>query len=251
MATPIKNAAEIEKMRVSGKILAQTLKLICEAAKPGVSTKELDLMAEEFIISQKGKPAFKGFHGYPATICTGLNEVIVHGIPKESEILKDGDLLTLDCGVSFNGYCTDSARTISIGEPNKKHERMIKTGERALEAATDIIKPGTPVGEIGKIIEQIVEKEGYKIIHDLTGHGIGKELHESPTILNYWEGKNGPRLESGMTIAVEPIFSESTHDLKTLQDGWSIVTADGSLSVQIENTILVTENGAEVLTKWQ
>lgn len=248
MIIPKKTEEEINIMREGGKILAEVLEKIVTNAKEGMSTYELDQLAENLIIQKGCKPAFKGYHGFPATLCTCLNNKIVHGIPKKNEILKNGDLLTIDCGIIHKKMYTDAARSLGIGKISKEKEKLIKTAYEALKNAIAIIRPGIHLGEIGKTIEKTVNKAGFHIIHDLTGHGIGYELHEEPVILNYWKGKPGPVLEIGMTLAIEPIFAVSTSQMKTLNDNWTVVTADGSAAVQAENTILITQNGAEILT---
>ncbi|MDX9970651.1 MAG: type I methionyl aminopeptidase [Candidatus Gracilibacteria bacterium] len=248
MKPGIRTPKEIESMRKGGQILAETLDFVCSMAKPGVSTFELDKMAEEFIRSRKAKPAFKGFHGFPATLCTCVNNVIVHGIPRQNEILKEGDLLKIDCGVIYDNLYTDSARAIAIGKISDEKKRLIDTAKLALKRAISIVKAGTKTSKIGKIIEDTVEKEGFKIIYDLTGHGVGKTLHEPPVVFNYYNKKEDATLKAGMTIAIEPIFSVSTHKMQTERDKWTITTVDGSDSVQVEHTILVKENGAEILT---
>jgi methionyl aminopeptidase len=249
MAIPIKSEQEIQIMRKSGEILGKTLAAVCERAKPGVSTKELDLFAEEFIRSHDGAtPGFKGYHGFPATLCTAVDNEIVHGIPRQDQILQEGDLFTADCGVLYQGMNTDAARSMGIGEISKDKQRLLDTAKRALSAAIDMAKPGINIGLISRLIEEIVTKEGFKIIKELTGHGIGRKLHEEPIVLNYWNGDPGPILKAGMTIAIEPIFAETSGKMKTLDDKWTIVTADGSCSVQQENTVLITPTGAEILT---
>ena len=244
----IKTPAEIEIMRFGGKILADVLTETSELAKPGISTKELDDFAEKFIRDRGAEPAFKGYRGFPAALCTAINEVVVHGIPKKDEILKEGDLLTLDCGVLYKGFYTDAARTIPIGQVDNQKQRLIKTADMALEKAISMIREGIHVGALGRAIQDIIERAGFKVIYDLTGHGLGRTLHEEPTILNYYDGKPGPMLKAGMTIAIEPIFSVSSSKIKTLSDHWTIVTTDGSCAIQVENTVLVTQNGCEVLT---
>lgn len=249
MAIIIKTPEEIELMRQGGKILAEVLEETCKMAKPGISTLELDEFAEKFIRERGGIPSFKGYHGFPGTLCTCINEEIVHGIPKKDRLLKDGDLFTIDCGVTFGGMITDAARSIIVGETKSaEKELLIKTAYRALSEATDIIKPGIRVGEISKKIQEVVEKAGFHIIKDLTGHGVGRFLHESPTILNYFDGNLGSTIQPGMTLAIEPIFSTKTEFMRTLPDKWTIATKDNSCSVQAENTIAVTEKGCEILT---
>lgn len=249
MGISIKTEEEIQIMREGGKILAEALEATMEKATMGISTWELNEFAEKFIIDKGGKPAFKGYQGFPATLCTAINEVIVHGIPRKNEVLQEGDLFTADCGVIYKGLYTDAARSKGIGKISKEKEKLIETAKRALNKAIDIAIPGTHLGEISKIIQETIEKAGFKIIHDLTGHGIGRSLHEDPIILNYWDGSQGPILKPGMTLAIEPIFSIGTSDMTTLNDNWTIVTKDYSCSVQQENTILITKTGNEVLTE--
>ncbi len=249
MAIAIKTDQEIAYMRISGKILAEILEECCKIAKIGMSTYELDQIAENLIRQKGGIPAFKGFHGYPATLCTSVNDAIVHSIPKKDQILKEGNLLTLDCGVIYKGMYTDAARSIGIGKISDVKERLIKTAYKALSQAIDIVKPGIHLCEISKSIQKTVEEAGFHVIYDLTGHGIGHNLHEEPLVLNFYDGKPGPVLKQGMTLAIEPIFSAGTNHLKTLKDKWTIVTIDGSDAVQAENTILITQNGTEILTQ--
>lgn len=249
MGIIIKNQQEIEAMRKSGKILAEVLQETAKKAQPGISTHELDKFAEELILSRGGKPAFKNFNGYPATLCTAIDEVIVHGIPRKDEYLKEGDLFTIDCGVIYQEMYTDAARSIGIGQVNSIKEKMLKTAKMALSKAIDAAQPGVRIDKISAIIGQTIEAGGFKVIHDLTGHGIGRNLHEDPIILNYSDGNIGPVLKPGMTLAIEPIFSVGTHEMTTLSDHWTIVTKDHSLSIQEENTILITETGNEILTE--
>jgi len=248
MAISIKTTEEIEIMRKAGKVLSETLDEVIKYAKEGVSTGELDAIAEQFIRSKGMLPAFKGFHGFPGTLCTAINEVVVHGIPRKDEILKDGDLLTIDCGVLYKGLYTDAARSITIGNASKEKLRLIKTAKLALDRAIMMAQPGNHVSEISIVIEETIKQAGFKVIQDLTGHGVGRDLHEEPTILNYWDGSKGPTLKPGMTIAIEPIFSISASEIVTLKDDWTIITKDRSCAVQEENTILITESGNEILT---
>ncbi|MFA7685952.1 MAG: type I methionyl aminopeptidase [Candidatus Gracilibacteria bacterium] len=248
MAIIIKTPEEIELMRQSGKILAKVLEEVCKLAKPGISTLELDQFAEKFIIEHGGLPSFKGYHGFPGTICASINEEIVHGIPKKNHLLKEGDLLTIDCGVTFEEMITDAARSITIGKASAEKEKLIKTAYQALSKAIDVVKPGIHIGKISRTIQDVIEKAGFHVIRDLTGHGVGKFLHESPTILNYYDGSPGPVITPGMTLAIEPIFSAGTSRLRTLSDKWTLVTIDNSCAVQAENTIVVTDSGCEILT---
>jgi len=249
MSIPIKNEEEIQKMREGGHILAEVLEKTCKKAQPGISTLELNQFAENLIGEKGAIPGFKGYKGFPATLCTCVNEVIVHGIPKKDEILKEGDLLTIDCGIIYKEMYTDAARTVPIGKISPEKEKLLSVAKETLAIAINTAKPGIHLNEIGKNIEKTVKNAGFHIIHDLTGHGIGKALHEDPVILNYWDGTPGPLLKPGMTFAIEPIFAIGTNHMKTLKDKWTIITDDNSCSIQIENTILITQNGNEVLTK--
>lgn len=249
MAIVIKSESEIASMRKSGKILAEVLEACCKYAKAGMSTYDVDQFAEKLIREKGGIPAFKGYHGFPGTLCTSVNERIVHSIPRKDEILKEGDLFTIDGGVIYEKMYSDAARSIGIGQISEEKQRLIKVANEALNAAIDIVKPGIHVCEIGKVIQNIVESAGFHIIYDLTGHGVGRGLHEDPIVLNYFDGNKGPILKAGMTIAIEPIFAAGTSEMKTLSDDWTIVTVDKSPAVQSENTILITKNGHEVLTE--
>ncbi len=252
MAISIKTPAEIEIMRQGGKILAETLHQTLKRAQVGVSTLELDQFAEEFIRSKGAEPGFKGFNGFPATICPAINDIVVHGIPSDNQIIADGDLLTIDCGVKYKGFYSDAARSIQVGTQTPEANRLIKTAHKALKRGLKKAIPGNRVNEISKAIQEIIESAGYHVIRDLTGHGIGRDLHEDPVVLNYYDKREGKAvLKPGMTMAVEPIFAVGTGKMRELKDNWTIVTADQSLSVQVEETVLITESGVEILTKFE
>ncbi|MBL4694869.1 type I methionyl aminopeptidase [Candidatus Gracilibacteria bacterium] len=236
-------------MRESAQILAATLEEVVKRAKVGVSTEELDLFAEQFILEKGGKPGFKGYHDYPATLCTARNEVIVHGIPGKNDILQDGDLFTVDCGVLIDGFYSDAARSIAIGNASPLRKRLVETAKIALKKGIEQAIPGNKIYQISQAIQKVIESEGFHVIYDLTGHGLGKSLHEDPIIANYFDPAYKQIIKPGMTFAIEPIFSAGTNHMKTLSDGWTIVTKDGSDSVQQEETILITETGNEILTK--
>ncbi len=250
MPIPIKNEAEIKAMREGGKILANLLEEIRLRAKVGVSTYELDEFAEKFIKRHGATPGFKGYKGFPATLCTTIDEEVVHGIPDKNRYLKEGDLFTVDCGVIYEGLYTDAARSMGIGKISNEKEKLIETAKIALKEAIRVAKPGTRVGKIGETIEKIVKKAGFKIIKDLTGHGIGKNLHEDPIILNYKnnDDPSDPILKPGMTMAIEPIFTTGIGKIKEAEDKWTLVTIDKEPSVQEENTILITQKNNEILT---
>jgi len=249
MGIIIKTEKEIQAMRESGEILARTLEETMKKAEPGISTYELDQFAENFIRKNGGLPSFKGYQGFPGTLCTCRNEVIVHGIPKKNDIIEEGDLFTIDCGVTYKGMITDAARSKLIGKTSKEKKELLITCEKALNLAIETAKPGVRLSKISKIIQVTIEDAGFYIIKDLTGHGVGKFLHEDPIITNYFDGNKGPILKEGMTLAIEPIFSLSTEHMKTLPDQWTLVTSDNSPAVQVENTILITKTGNEVLSK--
>lgn len=239
-------------MRQSGKILANVLSELESWVKPGQSTLEIDLKAEELIRSQGGEPAFKGYNNFSGTACICINEEVVHGIPSADRIIQAGDLLTIDCGVTYQGMITDSAITIIVGggpASDPKVEKLLKTAQKALDKAIEVAKPGIRTTEMSKAIEKIVKKEGFGIVETLCGHGVGFEVHEDPYILNYYDGHPGPIMQPGMTFAIEPIITLGSNKTKLMKDGWTIVTKDGSLSVQVEHTIAITDKGAEILTK--
>lgn len=238
-------------MRQSGKILANVLSELETWVKPGQSTLEIDLKAEELIRSQGGEPAFKGYNGFSGTACICINEEVVHGVPAADRIIEAGDLLTIDCGVTYQGMITDSAITIIVGggPVDPKVEKLLKTAQKALDKAIEVAKPGIRTTEMSKAIEKVIKKEGFGIVETLCGHGVGFEVHEDPYILNYYDGHPGPIMQPGMTFAIEPIITLGSNKTKLMKDGWTIVTKDGSLSVQVEHTIAITDKGAEILTK--
>ncbi len=249
MGITIKTPEEIKIMRASGQILAECLEELGKQSKAGVSTFELDQFAETFIRGKGGVPSFKGYQGFPGTLCTNVNDTIVHGIPRQDEILKDGDLFTYDCGVLYKEFHSDAARTVAIGEITPENQKLLDTAYRTLYKAIDMVRPGLHLGDLSKAIQEEVESAGYHIIQDLTGHGIGRKLHEAPVILNYFDGQKGPILKSGMTIAIEPIFAVDSGEMRTLEDDWTIKTPSGSMAIQVENTVLVTDSGVEILTE--
>lgn len=247
MAIHIKTDEEIKSMREGGRILGQCLKELADLAKPGISTYDLDQYAEKFIREHDGIPSFKGYHGYPATLCTSIDHVVVHGIPSPTEILKDGDLIAIDCGIIYKGLHTDSTVLVGVGNISKEKHRIILAAEETLSKAIDSIKPGIRVGDLSKVIEHSIREHGYSPVEELTGHGVGRNLHEEPHIPNRYE-EDGPILKKGMTLAIEPIFAVGSPKIRTLNDNWTIVTVDGSYAAQIEHTILITETGCEILT---
>lgn len=251
----IKTAKEIEVMKKGGKILADVLFEVLDHVKPGVTELELDTLAEKLIRERGGESAFKFVPGYHHTICCSTNEVVVHGIPTKY-VLKDGDIIGIDCGVKLDGFNTDMAETVLVGGKqaiNKRIVNFLDTGKKALELGIEQVKPGNHIGHISKVIQMIVEGAGYSIVHELIGHGVGRELHEEPEIPGYLRGSidKTPLLKEGMTIAVEVIYNMGSREVAHVggDDAWTIVTRDGSLAGLFERTVVVTKSGYEILTK--
>lgn len=245
----IKNEKEIKIMRQAGKKLALVMQKIAPLVKRGVFAFKLDQVAENLIKEQGCKPAFKGYRGYPATLCVSLNQEVVHGIPKKNKIIQDKDLVKLDCGLIFQGYYADMAITIAVGDISQEAQKLIEVTKKSLDRAIEVIKPGLYLGDISAVIQKTVEENNFSVVRDLTGHGIGKKLHEDPTIFNYGLSGTGPILKPGMTFCFEPMVNVGGWRVKVLDDKWTIISADNSLSAHFEHMVLVTENGAEVLTK--
>lgn len=242
----IRNVQEISNIKKSGVILTSVLDVLVKNAVAGVTTNELDEIAEKETLRLGGEPAFLGYQGFPGRVCVSINNEIVHAIPTDKK-LAAGDVVGIDYGVNYGGMITDAARTISIGKPRPEAQKLINGCYEALQTAIDIIKDGVRVGDIGSVIEEKLKNYDLKVIYSLTGHGVGHQLHEDPVIPNYGTAGSGEVLKSGMTIAVEPIASLGTHDLYLADDGWTYMTRDGSLSAQFENTILVLDDGCEVI----
>ncbi len=236
-------------MREGGRITAACLKMLAENAQVGVTTKELDRMAEEFIRSRGATPEFKGYQGFPASICASPNAMIVHGIPG-SYRLKAGDIISLDVGVRYEGFVTDSATTVAVGEVSENAEGLLETTRQCLAAATEQVQFGKRLGDIGYAIQALAESRGYGVVRDLVSHGVGRKMHEDPQIPNYGRPGTGPRLLPGMTFAIEPMITLGDYNIRLSEwDGWSIYTADGSLAAHFEHTVAVTENGPWILTE--
>jgi methionyl aminopeptidase len=242
-----KSEQEIEAMARAGRVVADTLALLGESLRPGVTTNELDEIAEEYIRGQGGAPTFKGYHGFPASICTSPNSMVVHGIPGEYRI-EDGDLLSVDVGVTLDGFVADSAYTFSVGSISDETQRLLDVGQAALEAGIAEARPGNHVGDISAAVQRTVEEAGFAVVKSLVGHGIGRSMHEEPQIPNWGEPGRGPLLASGMTLAIEPMINAGSAEVFVADDRWSISTDDGSLSAHFEHTVAVTENGPRILT---
>lgn len=245
----LKSSREIELMAQGGKILAATVERLREAVRPGVSTGELDEVAEDFIRGHDGAtPAFKGLYGFPGSICTSINNEIVHGIPSRKRVVRDGDVISIDVGVGYKGFFTDSAVTVPVGDVDAETRRLLEVTQSALAAGIEAARPGNHVGDIGAAVQAVVERAGFSIVRDLVGHGIGTEFHEEPQVPNYGKPKRREKLVPGLTIAIEPMVNAGGPATKTLQDRWTIVTLDGSRSAHFEHTVAITENGPRVLT---
>jgi len=249
MTTKVKTSHEIDGMRTSGRMLATVLQLLKGKLEPGMSTKDLAVIAANELEALGGKPAFLGYQGFPDVICISVNDEVVHGIPKATHIIKDGDIVGLDFGVTYDGMITDSAISVIAGRPKQQgHIRLVERTERALEAGITAVHGGVRTGDIGSAIESYLKQYNYGIVRDLVGHGVGHQVHEDPNIPNYGRANTGPWLEAGMTIAIEPMVTLGTDQVFIANDGWTVLTADHSWSAHFEHTLLITEDGAEILT---
>jgi methionyl aminopeptidase len=245
----LKSAREIETMAAGGRILAATHQHIKPALVPGATTLDIDKMVESFIRSHAGAtPSFKGLYGFPASACISLNEEIVHGIPSAKRVLKDGDIITVDIGVYYGGFHTDSAWTYAVGRISDEAKRLMQVTEASLWAAIDQCVLGNHIGDLGAACESVVTKAGFTVVRDLVGHGVGAVMHEDPQVPNHGKPKRGPRLQAGMTLAIEPMVNVGAAATKTLGDKWTIVTLDGELSAHFEHTVAITAEGPRVLT---
>jgi methionyl aminopeptidase len=243
----LKTADELAIMDRANALVHETLHLVAEAAAPGVSTKELDHLAEEHILAAGGRPAFKGYRGYPATLCTSINDVIVHGIPSASRKLREGDVLGLDCGVVLDGFVGDAALTVPIGTISAEAERLLRVTRECLELAVEVIRPGRRLTDIGETIQRHAEAAGFSVVRELVGHGIGRSMHEDPQVYNFGPGGRGPELRPGLVLAIEPMVNEGVSDVTFDDDGWTARTEDGKLSAHFEYSVAVTGNGPWVL----
>jgi methionyl aminopeptidase len=242
-----KSPAEIEKMRAANQLVARVLEDLAAMVAPGVSTADLDAAAEAKVRAAGAEPAFKGYRGYPATLCASVNEQVVHGIPNRRALVA-GDIVSLDMGVKLSGYYGDSAVTVAVGPVDDEVRRLLQVTQDALVAGIAEVKVGGRISDIGHAIQRFVEAQGFSVVREFVGHGIGAALHEEPQIANYGEPGRGPRLAEGMTLAIEPMVNMGKAAVKVLADGWTAVTKDGSLSAHFEHTVAVTKNGPDVLT---
>ena len=244
----LKSKSEIKLMEEAGKIVAGAHEAVRKAIAPGITTEELDRIAEDYIRSRGATPAFKGYMGYPASICASINEQVVHGIPGPVA-LKEGDIVSVDIGAFFNGYCGDAAKTHPVGKVSPDALRLIETAKEAFFSGLEFAREGYRLSDISHAIQVYVEGHGYSVVKALVGHGIGQAMHEEPQIPNYGPPGRGPRLREGMTLAIEPMINAGAHEVATLHDGWTVVTRDGSLSAHYEHTIVITQGQPLILTQ--
>lgn len=239
----LKTRREIELMREAGRISAMALKVAGEAVRPGVSTLEIDTVARKYIESQGAVPNFLGLYGFPATACISINNEVIHGIPSKDRILKEGDIVSIDLGARKNGYNGDNAATFAVGKVSDEAQRLIDTTREALYVGLKQAVPGNRIGDIGHAVQMYCQERGFSVVRDFVGHGIGKELHEDPSVPNYGSPGRGVRLLPGMTIAVEPMINQGTWEVDQLSDGWTVVTKDGKMSAHFEHTVAITKDG--------
>lgn len=244
----IKSKQEIELMRESGRVTGYILRALKDIIKPGLTTLDLDNFVEKTILDNKMVPAFKGYGGFPASACVSINEEVVHGIPSKDRILTDGDIVSVDVGAIYKGYYSDAARTYGVGDISPKANALIEITEASFYEGLKFCKPGQRLGDISSGIQKKAEEEGYSVIRDFVGHGIGREMHEDPQIPNYGLAGRGPRLESGMVFAIEPMIAEGDYEVEVLLNNWTVVTLDGKLSAHYENTVVITDGEPELLT---
>ena len=243
----IKNDNEVSLMRKAGKIVGETLFLLENEIKPGITTAELDRIAEEFITKHGAKPSFKGLYGFPSSLCISVNEQVIHGIPGEY-MLKDGDIVSIDCGACINGFHGDAARTFPVGDISSNAQKLIDVTKESFFKGIEYAKVGNKLGDISHEIQSYVEAAGFSVVRDFVGHGIGANVHEDPNVPNFGKSGTGPDLVKGMTLAIEPMVNMGKHKVKTLTNGWTVVTRDSSLSAHYENTVAILSDGPEILT---
>jgi methionyl aminopeptidase len=242
----IKSKEEIKVMRAGGRILAGIMQTLEKKIEPGITTKALDRLAESLVLKY-GKPSFKGYDGYPATLCTSINEEIVHALPSE-RVLREGDIISLDLGLFYKGFHSDMAVTLPVGEINPETNRLLKATKKALKRGIKKVKSGNTFGDVSNTIQRYVKDQGFNVVRDLCGHGIGRELHEDPKILNYGKRGSGPEIKQGMCFCIEPMLTIGSYKIKKSKDGFGFETEDGSLSAHFEHTLAVTEQGCQILT---
>ena len=245
----LKTGRELKVMREACRISAEALKLAGSAVEPGVTTAELDKIAEKYILSQGAKPKFKNYNGYPATACISINNEVIHGIPSKKRVIQAGDIVSIDLGAKFEGYHGDNAATFACGDVSAEAKRLMDTTRESLYEGISAAVSGGRLGDIGAAIQQYVEKRGYSVVRQFVGHGIGTQLHEAPEVPNFGTQGRGIRLMPGMTLAIEPMINVGHYDVKIMPDGWTVLTKDGSLSAHFEHTIVLTPDGPQIMTK--
>ncbi|MDI3546787.1 MAG: methionyl aminopeptidase [Halanaerobiales bacterium] len=245
----LKSPREIEIMRYANQIVAETHAYLAEVIEAGITTAEIDRLGEEFIRSKGAIPSFKGYRGYPASVCVSINEEVVHGIPSKKRTIKEGDIVSLDIGVFYDGFHGDAARSFGVGKVSKEAEKLLKVTEDSFYRGIERAFIGNRLGDISHAIQNHAEKNGFSVVRDYVGHGIGREMHEPPQIPNFGLPGRGPLLKAGMTLAIEPMLNAGSFEVKTLADGWTVVTKDGRLSAHYENTIAITEDGPLILSE--
>jgi methionyl aminopeptidase len=243
-----RSAAELERMREAGRLVGEVLTELAAHVAPGVTTADLDELAEKRILRAGATPAFKGYHGYPATICASVNEEVIHGIPSGRRVLQEGDVISIDVGASLDGYFGDSAITLAVGKVSEEAATLLRVTDESLYKAIEAVKPGGRISDIGHAVQKHVEAYGFSVVREFVGHGIGQKMHEEPQVPNYGEPGRGPRLTEGMVLAIEPMVNAGKPAVKVLADGWTAVTRDGSLSAHFEHTVAVTADGPWILT---
>jgi methionyl aminopeptidase len=248
-AITLKSPQEIQIMREANQIVAATLTMLEKKIEPGLSTLQLDRWAEDHARRRGGVPAFKGYRGFPGSLCVSINEEVVHGIPSERVILKDGDIVSIDFGVKFKGFYGDSAVTLPVGSISAEKRKLIEVTRQSLELAIDQVREGNRINDVSRAVQQHVERNGFSVVRQFVGHGIGSQLHEAPEIPNYERDGRTPRLVAGMTLAIEPMVNAGTYVVEVLKDGWTVLTGDRASSAHFEHTVLVTEGEPEVLSR--
>jgi methionyl aminopeptidase len=246
----VKSASDIKIMHEANQIIADTLKMLKGNIEVGITTWDLDKLAEDFCISRNAKPAFKGYRGFPGSLCVSVNEEVVHGIPSRKKKLRKGDIISIDFGVLYNGFFGDSAVTLDVGGASKDVQRLLEVTQESLQKAIEQVVVGNRVCDISQAVQECVERNGLSVVRQFVGHGIGQSLHEAPEIPNFYQGERTPRLLPGMVLAIEPMVNMGTHKVKVLRDGWTVITADKKPSAHFEHSVAVTEDGPLVLSSW-
>jgi methionyl aminopeptidase len=244
----LKSSQEIEKMRRAGQVVREVLEMLRSRVKPGATTLDLENAAEARLKELGVKAAFKGYHGFPCVLCASVNSEVVHGIPSPKRVLNEGDIVSLDFGVFVDGYCGDAAITVPVGKIDPEAERLLKVTEASLHAGIAAVRPGATLGDVGAAVQRVVEAEGFSVVREFVGHGIGVHMHEDPQVPNFGQAGRGMKLRKGMVIAIEPMVNAGKPEVQVLDDGWTAVAKDGSMSAHFEHTVAVTDTGARVLT---